>query len=116
MGYDFAVVHGVELTRAKDTTLGIHAAFAPTLGIRAGQPVTFKARAFGTTDGEERWDFGEGAPKATTRSDGNVKPLDPNGYAATTHAFVKPGAYSVTVTRSNVRGVDAMTRLWVRVE
>ena len=36
----------------------IQAAYAPTFGIRAGDPVTFKTRTFRTTHGSEIWDFG----------------------------------------------------------
>ncbi len=70
---------------------------------------------FGTTEGEEMWDFGDGTAKATTKSDGNLKALAPDGYAATTHAYAKPGDYLVLVERANARGEKAVGRLWVHV-
>ena len=33
------------------------------------------------------------------RSNGNAKPLDPDGYAVTVHRFSKPGRYIVRVER-----------------
>lgn len=103
VAFDFATVNVLE-------SPSIHAAFHPTQGIKAGQPVTFKVRTFGTTDGEEAWDFGDGT-QATVKSDGNVKQLPKDGYAVTTHSFAKPGDYVVRVERST-----AVTHLWVRVE
>ena len=59
----------------------------PTLGIRPGSEVSFKARTFGTTEGEEIWDFGDGSPKVKTRSDGNVVPLAKDGYVVLRHRY-----------------------------
>jgi hypothetical protein len=92
----------------------IQAAYWPTMGIAPGASVPFKVRAFGTTDGEEAWDFGDGAT-ARTKSDGNVAPLAKDGFAVTTHAFQKPGAYIVRVERANRLGHKAITHLIVRV-
>ena len=72
-------------------------------------------RTFGTTDGEEVWDFGDGTVKITTKSDGNVRALAKDGYAVTTHAFAKPGDYLVRVERANARGEKAVGRLWIQV-
>lgn len=106
VAYDFAVINII--TAAE--TPAIHASFHPSTGIRAGDQVTFKVRTFGTTEGEEAWEFGDGS-KAATRSDGNVKMHDPNGYAMTRHTYAKPGDYVVSVRRG-----DAEAHLWVRVE
>jgi hypothetical protein len=92
----------------------LQAAYWPTTGIAPGRPVTFKVRAFGTTDGQENWSFGDGST-ATTKSDGNVEEHAKNGFAVTTHAFSKPGDYIVHVERANQLGQKAITHLWVRV-
>ena len=75
----------------------IQAASAPSLGVKAGQPVTFKVRTFRTQDGEEVWNFGDGTPPVTVKSDGNVKIHNPDGFAITQHGFAKPGDYIVTI-------------------
>ena len=62
-------------TTAEPLPPSIHAAYAPTFGIKPGDPVTFKVRTFRTTDGEETWDFGDGSPPVEVQSDGNVKAL-----------------------------------------
>ncbi len=78
---------------------GINAAFAPTSDIHPGDPITFKVRTFGTTDGEETWDFGDGTPTVQVRSDGNVEKLARDGYAIVTHSFTRPGDYLPHVER-----------------
>ncbi len=94
----------------------VHATYHPTFNIRPGTPVIFKARAFGFTHGEEIWDFGDGSPKVTTKSDGNVKQLAPGGYAVIEHTYEKPGNYFVHVSRKDEHGRLAEDRLYVRVE
>jgi PKD repeat protein len=93
----------------------IHAAYAPTLGIRAGDAVTFKVRTFRTTAGSETWDFGDGSPKVEVQSDGNAKPLGKDGYAVTQHRYAKAGNYVARVERSNERGETAVARLVIEV-
>jgi PKD repeat protein len=85
--------------------------------LKPAQEILFKVRAFNfdPTDGQETWDFGDGTPGVTTRSDGNRKSLDLNGYAVTSHCYAKPGRYLVTVSRTNKRGETATTRLCVVV-
>ena len=94
----------------------VHATYHPTFNIRAGQPVTFKCRAFETTHGEETWDFGDGSPAAATKSDGNVKKLDPEGYATIEHTYSQPGTYFVHVFRKDEKGWLAEDRLYLRVK
>ncbi|HEV3445083.1 MAG TPA: PKD domain-containing protein, partial [Gemmataceae bacterium] len=79
--YDFAVVQILDKKRPKELPPTIHAAYVPTFGIKPGDTVTFKVRAFRTTEGHETWDFGDGSPPVNVKSDGNVKPLAKNGYA-----------------------------------
>jgi len=112
--YDFETVNVLDPKRPQSPPPSIQAAYWPTMGIAPGQPVTFKVRTFGTTDGEEHWRFGDGGT-ATTQSDGNVKPLAKNGFAVTTHAFAKPGDYIVRVERADRLGQTAIAHLWVRV-
>ena len=114
--YDFAIVDVVDRADADPTPPTIHATYHPTFGIRPGDAVTFKVRTFGTTDGAEEWDFGDGSPRVETRSDGNVKALAKDGYAQRVHRFAKPGVYLVRVTRSDRRGWTAFGHLRVRVE
>jgi hypothetical protein len=114
--YDFAVVQAANPDDPARGASGIHAAYAPTFGLRPGDAITFKVRSFGTQHGEEVWDFGDGSPQAAVRSDGNVTYHNPDGYAVTTHSFARPGDYIVSVSRTNERGVGAVDRLHVRVE
>lgn len=114
--YDFAVVVVIDRQRPQEAPPSVHVTYHPTLGVRAGQEITFKARTFGTTDGEETWDFGDGTPRQTTRSDGNVKPLAPDGYVVLRHRFAKPGHYIVRVQRTDRHGQMAVNAVHVEVE
>jgi murein DD-endopeptidase MepM/ murein hydrolase activator NlpD len=113
--YDFAIVQVVNRDRPKELPPSIHATYAPTFGIKPGEPVTFLVRTFRTTDGKETWDFGDGSPKVDVMSDGNVVPLAKDGYARTVHRFERPGHYLVRVERTNRRGETAVAHLHVRV-
>ena len=93
----------------------IHAAYAPTFGIRPDDPVTFKVRTFRTKEPGEVWDFGDGTPPVTVRSDGNAVQHAPNGYAEVLHKFAKPGHYLVKVEHVTADGVRSIARLQVRV-
>ena len=66
-----------------------------------GDPITFKVRTFGTTDGKETWDFGDGTPPVEVHSDGNVEEHAPDGYAIVTHRFARPGDYLPRVERTD---------------
>jgi hypothetical protein len=112
--YDFTTVIILDASRPDRLPPAIHAAYWPTTDIRAGQPVTFKARTFGTTEGEETWEFGDGSPAVRTKSDGNVNRHAKDGYAVMEHAYRKPGDYLVSVGRANAHG-KAVARLHVRV-
>ena len=115
VAYDFAVTQVFDRTRLDQLPPSIQAAYAPSLDVRKGQPVTFKVRSFRTTHGMETWDFGDGSAAVTTKSDGNVKALAKDGFAATTHRFAQAGDYIVRVQRSNERGETAIAHLAVRV-
>lgn len=113
--YDFGVVQVIDAHKPSELPPVLHATYAPTLGIKPGDPVTFKVRAFRTTHGSERWNFGDGSPVVITKSDGNVKALAKDGYAVTTHRFAQAGTYLVSVERENERGEKAVARLAVDV-
>lgn len=93
----------------------LHPAYHPTLGLRPGDPVTFLVRAFHTTEGGEAWDFGDGTPQVTVRSDGNVDRYAPDGYARVVHSYDNPGDYLVRVQRTDDRGVTGIAHLHVPV-
>ena len=86
------------------------------MGVKPGQPITFKVRAFRTTHDEETWDFGDGSPTVTVKSDGNADQHAKDGYALTTHVYEKPGDYIARVERANQRGEKAIAHVHVRVE
>jgi murein DD-endopeptidase MepM/ murein hydrolase activator NlpD len=113
--YDFAVVNVLDRAHLDPLPPSIHAAYYPTFNIKPGEPVTFLVRTFRTTDGQETWDFGDGAPKVQVQSDGNVVQHAKDGYARTVHAFAKSGHYLVRVERTNRHGLTAVAHLHVRV-
>ena len=113
--HDFAVVLVIDKALDGKPSPTIHASYAPTLGIRPGDPVTFKVRTFFGERTGEVWDFGDGTPPVTVRSDGNAKPLAPDGYAETVHRYRKPGHYLVRVERTGPGGARSVARLHVRV-
>lgn len=113
--YDFAVVNVLDPKNPDKLPPSIHVNYAPTFGIQAGDPVTFKVRTFRTTDGKETIDFGDGTAKVEVQSDGNVKPLAADGYAETIHRFEKPGHYVVRAERTNDRGESAVGHVHVVV-
>lgn len=115
VGYDFAIVLVVDPALSGHVPPAIHPTYWPTLGLKPGDPVTFKVRTFGTTHGEEVWDFGDGSPFAKTKSDGGVNEMAKDGYAVTTHRFERPGTYIVTVQREDVSGHKAVGRLAVDI-
>ena len=114
--YDFAFVDVIDREHPEQIPPSIHPAYAPTQGIKPGDPIKFLVRTFATTDGEETWDFGDGSPKVIVHSDGNVAIHAKDGYAVTTHKYDQPGVYLVRVERSDRRGFTAVGRLKVVVE
>jgi len=112
---DFATVVVLDRDRPDELPPSIHAAYAPTVGIRPGEPVTFKVRRFTKAAGRETWDFGDGSEPVHVASDGNVDPHARDGYAQTEHAFARPGRYIVSATTRNPAGLDGVARLAVDV-
>lgn len=111
--YDFAVVQVVD--PALPPPPAIHANYAPTFGIRPLDPITFKVRTFRDKEGGETWDFGDGTPPVTVKSDGNAVMHAPNGYAETIHKYATAGHYLVKVEHVSADGIRAVARLQVRV-
>lgn len=114
VSYDFAIVQVIG-SDEKNLPPTIHPTFWPTTGLKPGTEITFKVRTFRTTGGET-WDFGDGTPKVSVKSDGNAKALAKDGYAVTQHSFAKAGDHLVTVEHTNERGERAVAHLWVRIE
>ncbi len=113
--YDFAVVLVLDPEHPELTPPTIHPACSPTRDVGIGVPITFKVRSFGKSNGPESWDFGDGSPPVTVRSDGNADPHSPDGYAVTTHVYRHPGDYLVHVSCRNERSEAAHGHLLVRV-
>jgi murein DD-endopeptidase MepM/ murein hydrolase activator NlpD len=113
--YDFAIVQVIDKDPKEKFPPTIHASYAPTFDIRAGDPVTFKVRTFRAAIGNETWDFGDGSEPVKVRSDGNAKPLDAHGYAETVHRFARPGHYVVRVEGTGHGEMKATTHVQVRV-
>ena len=114
--YDFAEVKVLDPKVPDKYPPGIHASYWPSLKNTINEPITFKVRSFGTDEGEEVWDFGDGSPKVTVKStDGRKDAHAKDGYAVTTHSYEKPGDYIVSVLRARNDGTKATAHLHVRV-
>lgn len=116
IAYDFAIVHVLDKADPEKVPPAVHAAYAPTLGLKAGDEVTFKVRTFrGGSAGDETWDFGDGSPAVAVKSDGNATKLAKDGYAVTTHRYAKPGLYLVRVVGTDKDGGKGVAHLAVEV-
>jgi murein DD-endopeptidase MepM/ murein hydrolase activator NlpD len=105
--YDFAQVMAVYEDAPERIYGWIHASYYPTFNIDPGDSITFKARYFNLSDGEETWDLGDGSPERTTVSG--------SSYAEITHAYDESGHYLVKVSRTNDLGEPAIAHLHVTV-
>jgi len=112
---DFAVVQVVDDYDLRCWPPGLHAAYAPSLGLRPGDPVTFLVRSFQTGTGSAVWDLGDGTPEVALRSDGNLPKHDPAAYAWTTHVYDSPGQYVASVVRKGDDGTLAVARVHVEI-
>ncbi len=115
VAYDFVRVLVVDPVDLDAFPPNVHAAFSPTEGLRAGEPVTVLVRSFRTAEGRERIDFGDGSEPVHVRSASDTGNLDPDGYASVEHRYEKPGDYLVRIDRENERGWPAFTHLHIRV-
>jgi hypothetical protein len=111
--YDFAVVQVFDRNEPRKLAT-IHAAYAPTFNIHAGDPVTFKVRTFGT-EGGEILDFGDGTSEVRVKSDGNARQHAEDGYGVAVHRYAKTGDYIVTARYTGDDGIGATAHLHVRV-
>jgi hypothetical protein len=113
--YDFMAVQVIDRGHPDQPPPTIHANYAPTFGLRPGDPVVFKVRTFRDQAGGETWDFGDGTPAVKVKSDANADRYAPNGYAETLHIYDQPGHYLVSVEHVSAEGLRAVARLQVRV-
>lgn len=115
--YDFAVVQVYGEDSTEHVIPTIHAAYYPTMDIKAGDPVTFLVRTFNANAGHEIWNYGDGSPQDTVQSE-TVDRRNPvaGEFAKTMHAFSATGQYLVSVQRINEAGFTAMARLHVTVK
>jgi hypothetical protein len=113
--YDFAIVQVLDPAKLNSYVPSLHANYYPSLDNRVGQPITFKVRAFYTSEGEEIWDFGDGSPEVHTKSDGNGPALNKDGYAIVQHTFQHSGHYLVRIKRLTDSGMPAFEHLDVQV-
>jgi len=113
--YDFMTVQVIDKATPEQPPPVVNATYAPTYGIRPLDPVVFKVRTFRDVEGGETWDFGDGTPPVTVKSDANKDMHAAMGYAETIHKYAKPGHYLVSVEHASASGVKATARLQVRV-
>ena len=115
-GYDFAVVQVRLKDDLRKTIPVMQAAYHPSLNIKTGEPVTFLVRTFNTAVDNETWDFGDGSPMVTTKSETPVRPYHIiTRFAEISHSFVNPGQYIVRVERADENGYKAITHLCIEV-
>ncbi|MCP4313985.1 MAG: peptidoglycan DD-metalloendopeptidase family protein, partial [Bacteroidetes bacterium] len=72
--YDFATVLVYDREYPEETKLGlIHLAYHPTLGLKAGDDISFLARTFHTAPVKTIWDFGDGTAPVEITTGGITK-------------------------------------------
>ena len=117
IAYDFMYIQVFDRKDPQKQIPTIHASYYPSLNIRTGDPVTFLVRTFGSSTGDEIWDFGDGTEKVAVNSGVVQRKTQNQGkYAETIHSFVKAGSYIVRVERINENGFPAIGHLNVVVE
>ncbi len=114
--FDFATVLVIDRKLGQQDSPTLHASYWPTQRLRPQDPVIFKVRAFACQPLGETWDFGDGTPPVTVRSDGNAERHAKNGYAEVEHRFDKPGDYLVSVRHPGRDGHPMTARLHVHIE
>lgn len=113
--YDFVRVLVVDPADPETFPPNVHAAFSPTEGLKAGDPVTILVRTFRAPPGTETIDFGDGSEPAKVRSGSDTGNLDPRGYASVVHRYESPGDYLVRIDREDERGWPVFTHLHIQV-
>ena len=115
--YDFTVVLVIDRNDPETPIPVLQPAFHPSLNIKPGDPVTFLVRSFvEPDDGYEIWDFGDGSPTVTVKSEIDRKNITKGKFAGTVHSFEKPGQYIVRVERTIKSGIKATGHLKVVVD
>ena len=116
--HDFAKITVADPAVPPSQRCGLHASYWPTQNLRPGDEITFLVRSFGfnPTVGDETWNFDDGTPTTTTRSDGCADSHNKTGYATTKHRFERPGTYLVNVRRQNGNGQWAVDKLEIVIE
>ena len=115
--YDFAVVQVCDRQNPEKKFPTIQPAYHPTLNIKPGDPVTFLVRTFNSNVSNEVWNFGDGSPQVTVKSETvSLKDNTKGKFAETVHSFSKSGHYIVSVERSNEYGYNAIAHLHVTVK
>ena len=114
--YDFTVIQVYARGEEEQTIPAIQPVYYPSLDIKPGDPVTFLVRTFNTDVGNEVWDFGDGSPLVTVKSE-TVDRQDfiKGKFAETIHSFSESGQYVVSVKRSDASGREAIGHLHVVV-
>lgn len=115
VSYDFVRVLVVDPADPDTFPPNVHAAFWPTEGLKAGEPVTILVRSFRSAEGRERIDFGDGSEAVFVRSSLEKGNLDPQGYASVVHRYEKPGDYLVRIDREHEKSWPSFTHLHIRV-
>ncbi|MCK5137172.1 MAG: peptidoglycan DD-metalloendopeptidase family protein [Bacteroidales bacterium] len=114
--YDFTVVQVYDRDNPDQTIPVVQAAYHPSLDIKPDDPVTFLVRTFNTEVGSEIWDFGDGSPQVSVRSETPDRQNYTEGkFAETVHSFAEPGDYIVKVERLDEAGIRANAHLHVVV-
>jgi murein DD-endopeptidase MepM/ murein hydrolase activator NlpD len=115
--YDFTVIQVYDRGDPEKTIPAIQPAYHPSLDIKPGDPVTFLVRTFNTDVGNEVWNFGDGSPQDTVKSETvDRRNFTKGKFAETVHSFSAPGHYVVSVERSDESGLKAIARLHVMVK
>ncbi len=117
IAFDFAEVQVVDPDQPTRLPPTIHPTCWPTSNIHVGDPIQFFVRSFRNGSApEEIWNFGDGAPETSVRSDGNAVPLALGGYASIEHRFLRKGDFLVSVRTTNDLGYTATGHLHIRVD
>jgi len=114
--YDFTIVQVYKRGTDEQTIPTIQPAYHPSLDIKPGDPVTFLVRTFNTAVGNEVWDFGDGSPVVSVKSETVDRQNFIKGkFAETVHSFSEPGQYVVSVERTDEAGLKARAYIHVVV-
>ena len=114
--YDFTVIQVYDRGNPEQTIPVMQPVYHPTLNIKPGDPVTFLVRTFNTDVGNEVWNFGDGSPPVTVKSETvDRRNFTQGKFAETVHSFSEPGHYVVSVERTDESGLKAIAHLHVVV-